>query len=291
MKRPLILLTNDDGIISSGLWAIAEVLLPVGEILIVAPDRQWSGAGRGTPKEVTGRVQDASRVLHGWQVTAYAVDASPALAVEHAMLEFVPRRPDLVVSGVNFGANLGIEVTVSGTVGAALEAAAFGIPALAISLEMDSKGTHNADNALNYAAAQSYTERFARHVLCNGLPYGVDVLNINLPEGATRYTAWRYTYLSRYRYFEPLPPDRSAGPSRPRYELIGDPTQVEPRSDLYTLLVDRLVSVTPLTLDLTAPINPYAFEQTLTMELLAYQAVDALPVIAPESLLVPMSLD
>jgi 5'-nucleotidase len=126
MERPLILVTNDDGITSKGLWAAVEAVLPLGEVLVVAPDCQWSGAGRSMPHYVTGRLMDATREVHGRRVTAYGIDASPALAVEHGVLELAPRAPSLVVSGINFGANLGSDVTISGTVGAALEAGHLG---------------------------------------------------------------------------------------------------------------------------------------------------------------------
>ncbi len=113
MEQPLILVTNDDGIESRGLWAAVEAVLPLGEVLVVAPDRQWSGGGRSMPPDVTGRLTPASRWVNGTYVTAYAVDASPALAVTHAVMELAPRPLSLVVSGINSGANLGIEVTIA----------------------------------------------------------------------------------------------------------------------------------------------------------------------------------
>ena len=87
MEVPLILVTNDDGIDSVGLWAVAEALLPLGEVLVVAPDRQWSGGGRSMPRDVTGRIRPASREINGQRVEGFAVDASPALAVDHGVIE------------------------------------------------------------------------------------------------------------------------------------------------------------------------------------------------------------
>ena len=164
MEQPLILVTNDDGINSRGLWTAVEALLPLGEVLVVAPDRQWSGGGRSMPPNVTGRMVSEVRRINGHCVTAYAVDASPALTVVHGVLEFATRRPALVVSGINFGANLSIEVTISGTVGAALEAGAFGIPALAVSLEMDAAHYLTGDSAADYSAALAVTRRFAQQL-------------------------------------------------------------------------------------------------------------------------------
>lgn len=255
MDVPLILVTNDDGIESDALWAAAEAVLPLGEVLVVAPDRQWSGGGRSMPRHVTGRIRPASRRIHGQEVPGFAVDASPALAVDHGVIELAPRRPALVVSGINFGANLGIEVTISGTVGAALEASAFGIPALAVSLEMSAEHHLTGDAEADYAASRSFIRYFAAALLEHQLPVDVDVLNVNVPAGATSHTSWRLTRLSRHRYFLPVPPDRANGEGRPGYKLIENVTRTEPGTDIHTLMVDRMVSVTPLSLDLTSRIQ------------------------------------
>ena len=252
MECPLILVTNDDGIDSKGLWAAVEAVLPLGEVLVVAPDRQWSGGGRSAPADVTGRIQPATREVSGVPVTAYAVDASPALAVMHGVVELAPRPPALVVSGINFGANLGIEVTISGTVGAALEGSAFAIPSLAVSLEMDPAYHLTGDETADYTAAIAFTRRFARLWLTRTLPRDVDVLSLNIPSSATPHTPWRLTRLSRFRYFLPLPPDRTNGDSRPGYKLIEDLEQTELDSDIRALKLDRVVAVTPLSLDLTS---------------------------------------
>jgi 5'-nucleotidase len=264
MEQPLILVTNDDGISSSGLWAVVEAVLPLGEVLVVAPDRQWSGGGRSMPPDVTGRLQPAAREVKGEQVIAYAVDASPALAVVHGVVELAPRRPSLVVSGINSGANLGIEVTVSGTVGAALEGGAFGIPSLAVSLEMD-PAYHLADGeTADYGAAMAFTRQFAERLLTWDLPnHDVDAISVNVPSDATRYTPWRLTRLSRRRYFISLPPDRANGKGRPGYRLIEDIPHVEPGSDIRALKADRIVSVTPLSLDLTSRVGFGAFDRCL----------------------------
>jgi 5'-nucleotidase len=263
MERPLILVTNDDGFESDGLWAAVEALLPLGEVLVVAPDRQWSGAGRAMPPFVTGRLVPSTVQVCDEEVTAYAVDASPALAVVHGVVELASRRPSLVVSGINSGANLGIEVTVSGTVGAALEAAAFGIPALAMSLEMDPAyhltGNENAD----YEAAKAYTRQFAQVLLTESLPLDAHALNVNIPSDATPDTPWWLSPLSRRRYYLPLAPDRKNGQGRPGYKLIEDYVRSERDSDIYTIKVDRVVSVTPLSLDLTSRVDLARLEACL----------------------------
>jgi 5'-nucleotidase len=283
MERPLILATNDDGIESAGLWAMVEALLPLGEVLVVAPDRQWSGAGRSVPQGVSGRITEVSCQVDGRRVTAYAVDASPAQAVIHALLELVPRFVSLVVSGINFGANLSIEVTVSGTVGAALEAAAFGIPALAISQEMDPAYHLVGKQGEDYAAARAFTRRFAQHLLKRILPYDVDVLNINIPDDATPHTPWRFTRLSRNRYFLPMAPnrERSGERKRIRYRVMANPWLTEPESDIRAVAMDRIVSVTPLSLDLTSRLPVDALNKRLRVGRLLGMEVD-------ESLFIPL---
>jgi 5'-nucleotidase len=263
MHRPLIMVTNDDGFESEGLWAVVEAVLPLGEVLVVAPDRQWSGAGRSMPYHVTGRVTSTVVQVDGLPVVAHAVDGSPALAVQHGVLELAPRRPALVVSGINFGYNLGGEVTISGTVGAALEAGAFGIPALAVSLEMGAAYHLSGDGTADYTAAKAFTCDLANRLLAGTLPADVHALSVNVPRDATPNTPWRVTHLSRCRYFSPTAPNRNNGQGRPGYRLLEATGQCEPGSDIYTVHVARMVSVTPLSLDLTSRVGLASLESYL----------------------------
>lgn len=271
MVQPLIIITNDDGIRSHGLWAAAEILQPLGELLVVAPDRQWSGAGRAMVAGISGEITPVEHMLNGETVTAYAVDAPPATAVILAILELAPRTPDLLVSGINFGENLSTEITISGTVGAALEAAAHELPALAVSLTTPVAYHHHATGAnVDYTTAQAFTARFARYLLAHPLPYDTDVLNVNVPDTATPETPWRLTRLSRQRYYLPTRPDRENGDHRPGYRMMDDPTSTARDSDIYALHVQRQVSVTPLSLDLTARSDFGALEERLQRELSPY---------------------
>ena len=267
MEKPLILVTNDDGVESEGLWAAVEAVAPFGEVLVVAPDRQWSAAGRSMPRSVTGEWTEQRRDIYGGQsVHAYSVDATPALCVVHAMLELVPRKPALLVAGINFGENVSTEITISGTVGAALEAAAFGVPALAVSLEMTVAEHLTGGEAKDYTAAQHFTALFARRMLDRAMPYDVSVINVNVPDTATPETAWRLTRLSRQRYFLPLEPDRKNGSGRPGYTVRADPHLVERDSDVWALRMARVVSVTPLSLDMTARADFGEIEEQLRTE-------------------------
>lgn len=254
-EAPLILVTNDDGIQSEALWAAVEALAPLGEVFVVAPDRQWTGAGRSMPHTVTGDFEKLTRTMGGRTVAAYAVDASPALCVVHAMLEFLPRRPAVVVAGINYGENLGAEVSASGTVGAALEAATFGVPALAVSLEMGIHAHMEGNAGQDYTAARAFTRRFARHVLEYGLPQGVDALNVNVPDTATPETSWRLTRLSRHSYFVSTRPRREAGVGRPGYRVMENLERTERDADIYGMCIERVVTVTPLSRDLTSAVD------------------------------------
>ena len=274
MSLPLILVTNDDGINSRALWAVVEAVSPLGEVLVVAPGRQWSGGGRSKPQGVTGQITAVQGPIRDVTVTAYAVDGSPAQAVAHAVLEIAPRPISLAVSGANLGPNLGLEVTVSGTVGAALEAAAHGIPSLAVSMDMDASAYLSEGDLLgNYDAAKVYTHRFAQRLLSAGRTHDVDVLNINVPRDATADTPWRLTSLSRCRYYEPLPPDRSTGRLRPRYQVVSNVARLEWDSDIRAMLVDRVVSVTPLSLDLTSRVDRSQMTGLLNSPLSVWQEI------------------
>lgn len=253
-RFPLILVTNDDGIESPGLWAAVRALLGLGELLVVAPCHQWSGAGRCFPRNTTGRIEPHPLEVEGESVPAFCVDGSPAQVVLHGILELAPRRPALLVAGINYGENLGADVTCSGTVGAALEAAANGIPALAVSLQAPKELHLNLSTEVDFAAAAHFTRFFARRLLEARLPPDVDVLKVDVPASATEETPWRLTRQSRRIYYRPVPPRREdfSQPGRMDYEAWWDAASLEPDSDIYAVVVDRVVSVTPLSLDLTS---------------------------------------
>ena len=264
MNNPLIIVTNDDGIWSAGLRAAAEALAPLGELLIAAPDRQWSGAGRSMPVTVTNQCDEVSYALpDGSRIRAYRLDATPALCVIHAMLHLAERRPALVVAGINFGENVSTEVTISGTVGAALEAATFHVPALAVSVEMAIENHLSGDDEKDYGAAKAFTRRFARRLLGERLPFDTDVLSMNLPRTATADTPWELTRLSRHRYFVPTPADRANGSARPGYRMMDSPEEAEIGSDVWCIHHLHHVSVTPISLDLTSRADFGALDERL----------------------------
>src|SRR5512137_679750 len=204
MERPIqILLTNDDGIQSPGLWAAAGALSELGYVHVVAPRDQFSGAGRSLPSTSDGIINPQQMQVNGKLWTVYSVGGTPAQAVLHAICEILPEPPSLVVSGINYGENMGVGVTVSGTVGAAMEAAGNGIPAMAVSLETDKEDHLSYSMRIDFSAAAYFTKYFGQMMLGRRMPEDVDLIKLDVPCDATPETGWQVTRLSRQAYFVP----------------------------------------------------------------------------------------
>ncbi len=262
-SRPLILLTNDDGIDSPGIAALAAALDPLGDLLIVAPREQQSGMGHSFPTWNDGRLFERTVRHNGQSWNGYAANASPAQAVQHGVVELADRRPALAVSGINYGENVGTGITGSGTVGAAIEAAALGIPALAVSLETDPSLYFTHDASVNFTAAIHFARLFADRWLNGERPAAVDILKIDIPASATPETPWRMTRLERSRYFLPLPPLRRQLDDVGRLGYTIDRTAgFDPQSDVAAIR-EGVVAVTPLCIDLTAAITAAELDRTL----------------------------
>jgi 5'-nucleotidase len=264
-RRPQILLTNDDGIRAHGLWAAAEALSALGYVTVCAPREQYSGAGRSMPHRSDGVLSEEQVTIHGMTWKVYAVGGSPAQAVQHGVLELMPQRPDLVVAGINHGENLTVSVTISGTVGAALEGASFGVPALAVSLEMPQEYAFSNPRDIDFTAGAHFTALFAGMLLRGPALPDVDVLKVDIPSNATPETPWRITRLSRSKYYVPVSPGRERlSDSAPvGYEISLRPEELEIDSDVSAVRVARQISVTPMSLDLTSRVDLGAFEQRL----------------------------
>ena len=265
MTKPQILLTNDDGIQSPGLWTAASALSGLGFVNVVAPRDQFSGAGRSLPIYSDGLIDQQKMEVNGRDWNVYAVGGTPAQAVLHAIFEILPEKPVLTVAGINYGENLGTGVTVSGTVGAALEAATHGIPALAVSLETKREYHLSYSPAVDFSTAGYFAAYFGRLLMEKALPDDVCVLKVDVPCEATPETPWEITRLSRKLYYHPTPPERDSWdqPGIPSYQVVGDPDQDQPDTDVYTVRVKGFVSVTPLSLDLTSRVDLKALQQLL----------------------------
>lgn len=260
MAKPNILLTNDDGIKSPGLWAAAAALSKIGYVTVAAPREQSSGVGRSLPTTSDGIIREETLFIHGQPWTVYAIGGTPAQAVQYGILEIMTQRPDIVVSGINYGENVGTGITVSGTVGAAMEAAAAGIPSVAVSLQTDPSHHLSYSTEVDFSTAAYFTAYFAGLLLEKKLPQGVDLIKVDVPASATPQTPWDWTRLSLQRYFIPVRPNRKSWdvPTVLGYEASHDITIEPENTDVFAIRHKQSVSVTPLTLDLTAAVEKNA---------------------------------
>ncbi len=267
--KPTILFTNDDGIESPGLWAAVAAFRGNARLLVAAPREQQSGMGRSMPYYSEGRIFPYELPIACEDCQAYAVEGTPAQAVQHAVLELAQEQPALLVSGINYGDNTGNGVTISGTIGAALEAASLGIPAIAVSQQTPTELHFSYSNDVDFSAAAEFSHHFGTLLMeRSALPDDVDLLKIDVPWGATRDTEWRLTRLSRQRIYFPTRPERTALHHRGKlgYRYRSDPEAAEPDSDIYALLGDQVVSVTPMSLDLTSRTDMFRLKQILLGE-------------------------
>ncbi len=264
-QKPQILLTNDDGIHSPGLWAAAEALEKLGFVHVVAPREQFSGTGRSLPNSSDGVIEARKLIVNGKEWTVYGVGGTPAQTVLHGVFEIIKAKPALVVSGINYGENVASGVTVSGTVGAALEAATLGIPALAMSMQTLPKDHFSLSLEVDFSTAAYFTYLFAKKMLETPMPFDVDVLKVDVPTHATPETPWKVTRQSRERYYHPFPADRISlqDPGTIRYNARIDLDRPEADSDLSAVLLQGLVSVTPLSFDLTSRVSLADLDQLL----------------------------
>jgi 5'-nucleotidase len=255
--RPQILLTNDDGILSPGLWAAAATLSRLGFVTVTAPREQSSGAGRSLPSTSDGVIEEKRVQVNGQEWTVFSIGGTPAQTVLHGVLEVMKKKPDLVVSGINYGENVGTGVTVSGTVGAAMEAASLGIPALAISLEAKTQYHLTYSEEMSFVVAAEFAARMSRLLLGKKFPPDVDLLKVDVPSDATVDTPWQLTRISRQRYYEPFAPVRASWRERAiiGYREAGQFDKDLEDTDVYVLRKKRMVSVTPLSLDMTSRVD------------------------------------
>ena len=165
-----ILLTNDDGIQAQGLWALYECFAPSHRITVVAPDRERSAIGHAITLHAPLRADAVS--VNGAK-RAYAVDGTPADCIKLAVADIMEQTPDLVVSGINPGANVGVNINYSGTLAAAREATLYGIPAMAVSIQ--------GKTPAYYDDAAAFIEKLTSKIDGKGLPQGT-LLNVNIPD-------------------------------------------------------------------------------------------------------------
>ena len=240
-----ILVTNDDGVFAPGLLALTREMRKLGKVSVLAPDRNWSGGGHVKTLDRALRVKEV-RLADGTQ--AFASDGAPSDCVALGTLGYFKEPIDLVVSGINAGANLGHDVTYSGTVTAAMEAVIAGIPGIAVSLEM--MDNHIGD--IDYKPAARAASKVVRQVLENGLAHEI-LLNINVPFLPDEKLRGVILTRQGLRVYHSRLDERTDPRGKPYYWIGGDvPTGVPERGTDVGALAEGFVSVTPLQLDLTA---------------------------------------
>jgi 5'-nucleotidase len=251
--KPLILITNDDGIHSPGLLALAEAISDIADILIAAPIAQQTGMGRSFPHMPdTGIIEEVRLLVNGHLTKGYGIHGSPAQCVAYAILELADRKPDFVFCGVNYGENLGLSVTCSGTLGAAFEANSHRIKAIAFSRPTALSKQHSETfDPVDWTPLKAVIKTLTQTVLAKGFPENTDILNVNFPKQVEASTAIRFTRQSPQNYSEFTQP--SARDFSLAYALSAQKNVKEAEtpknSDVYAVHYDHAISVTPLSWD------------------------------------------
>jgi 5'-nucleotidase len=239
-----ILVTNDDGVQAPGLLALAQEIRKLGKVTVFAPDRNWSASGHVKTMERPLRVRET--VLADG-TPGFMSDGAPSDCVALALLGLLKDKIDLVVSGINPNANLGHDVTYSGTVTAAMEAVIAGVKGIAVSLD----SPEGFAGTLDYSSAASVARRVAEKVMEDGLPEGV-VVNVNVPYlKEEELKGFMITRQGLRVYRDAL--DQRLDPRGRAYYWIGGeaPTGVDEPGTDFGALRAGCVSITPLQLDLT----------------------------------------
>ena len=235
-----VLLTNDDGIYAQGLWALFDRFKTHHHVTVVAPDRERSAIGHAITLNQPLR---SSRISLNGQYTGYAVDGTPADCVKLGVLEILPSRPDVVVAGINPGANVGANLNYSGTVAAAKEAALCGIIGIAISME--GRQTRHYDDAARFVV------HLGERVFQHGLPFGT-FLNVNIPDLAlkeiagVRISRQGVEMLSEYVEKRTDPRNKTYFWQGPDMQRFGKDPQIDGAA-----LDQRYISITPVKCDMT----------------------------------------
>lgn len=228
-----ILVTNDDGIFSQGIQCLADAMSELGDVVVVAPDREQSATGHSLTLHRPLRMQ---RIREHW----YSVDGTPTDCVNmavHGVLKEAP--PDLVVSGINYGPNLGDDVTYSGTVSAAFEANMHHLPAVAFSQRIE--------EGFSFEAGARMAAKIIRTLIAEPLPADL-LLNVNFPAQACHGLRW--TRLGK-RYYRQTVIENKDPKGRSYYWISGTPQWEEEQGTDHAAVSEGFASITPLHLDLT----------------------------------------
>lgn len=248
------LLSNDDGITASGILASKKAVENLCDTYVVAPETQQSGIGHALTLYEPLRVNEYT--LRDGSI-GYGVSGTPTDAVTIALFEIMDEKPDLMISGINTGFNLGkAELTTSGTLGAAIEAASFGIPTIAISQEVtrDDIKFEKGKIEIDFDFASKMLNKLAKIVLKKGLPEGIDLLNVNIPANPSD-EEFKVVRLGD-RMYSPIIQKRQDPRGKPYYWINGEPYELDgPGSDSYELRREQKTTITPIKIDLTSDMS------------------------------------
>ena len=248
------LISNDDGITASGILASKMAVDKLCDTYVVAPETQQSGIGHALTLYEPLRVNE--HVLKDGSI-GYGVSGTPTDAVTLALFEIMDEKPDIMISGINTGFNIGkSELTTSGTLGAAIEAASFGIPSIAISQEVtrDDIKFENGEIQVDFEFAKKMLNKLTKIVLKKGLPEGIDLLNVNIPDNPSD-EEFEISNLSE-RMYVPIIEKRLDPRGKPYYWIAGEPYESHASgSDGHTLRNLQKTSITPLKIDLTSDMS------------------------------------
>ncbi|MBQ6512106.1 5'/3'-nucleotidase SurE [Methanobrevibacter sp.] len=245
------LISNDDGITASGILAAKKAVENLCDTCVIAPETQQSGIGHALTLYEPLRVNKYTLKDGSF---GYGVSGTPTDAVTIGLFQLLDEKPDIMISGINTGFNLGqAELTTSGTLGAAIEAASFGIPTIAISQEVirDDIKFENGEIEIDFDFAGKMLNKISKIVLKKGLPEGIDLLNVNIPENPVN-EEFEVVKLGK-RMYTPIMHKRLDPRGKPYYWIGGEPYDSDvPGSDGYELRKAHKTTVTPLKIDLTS---------------------------------------
>lgn len=250
-----ILLTNDDEVYSAGIRAAYDSVKDLGEVTVCAPSMQQSGVGRSISIFEPLRINE----VHINDMDVHAIGGTPTDSVILGLFAVMKEMPDLILSGFNIGENISTDtITTSGTIGAALEGASYGIPAIAASIEVNDEKDKFDDNweyAYDFEIGVKIIKKICENVLKFGLPEKVDLLNVNIPHGVEMDTDIEITRLAR-KVFRTAVEERHDPRGKPYYWIAGELIlEEEEGTDVNALSQKGHISVTPISLDCTSPIN------------------------------------
>jgi len=249
----LVMVTNDDSVQSNGIIELARAAAKHAEAIIVAPEQPQSATALSMTFHKPLRVNKVRRD----RFECYAVSGSPGDCVMIGVNKILPRRPDLVVSGINIGDNNTFQdILASGTVAAALEAAITGIPAIAFSMEVPGESMFALEyDQPNFRSAGIIAGEIIRDVLENGMPEGAEILNVNFPPRVQPTTPIVLTHVGKRKYTDKVLV-RKDPRGRAYYWLFGEKLSHFPAdTDIEAVATERKVSISPLVLRMSGPIS------------------------------------